>query len=334
MSDLIKGLIYVRDPLTLFALLSLVFLVAFKTRRVPELFFALAGKKLTREHFSSLLHRFMLYGFSGFVLVCGVAVVGQVLAYASRNRPYSVEDARKEIATSSVSEEQKQAAVKAYSEGLDAVKKEDFDQAIQSLQASLNAVPTLTAEYTLAYLYKKKGNLREASKHATEAIKLVKPGDPMALVRAEQLAKSVSAEANSDNPPNSLGTTVKCQMIGGPKSPFPTPGKSLDDATTISPGLYIWKESLGGNDKRYFKMHLRSHQTLAIDFRTPDSESPFAGATIYDGNGDSKYVGFIHMQRSTLASIAWSPSTDGWVYFSVGYESGVTPETLYCVSVR
>ena len=334
MSDVIKGLIYVRDPLTLFAFLSLIFLVAFKTRRVPELFFALAGKKLTREQFSSLLHRFILYGFVGFVLVCGVAVVGHVLAYVSRTRPYSVEDARKEIATSSVSEEQKQAAMKAYSEGLDGVKKEDFDQAIQSLQASLNAVPTLTAEYTLAYLFKKKGNLAEAGKHAAEALKLVKPGDPMVFVRAEQLAKSVSEEANSDNPPNSLGTTVKCQMIGGRKSSFPTPGKSLDDATKILPGLYIWKESLGGKDKRYFKMHLRSHQTLAIDFRTPDSEHPSAGATIYDGNGDSQDVGDIHMHRSTLASIAWSPSTDGWVYFSVGHQLGVTPDTLYCVSVR
>jgi hypothetical protein len=335
MSDLIKGFIYVKDPLTLFAFLSLVFLVAFKTRRVPELFFALAGKKLTREQFSSLLHRFMLYGFGGFVLVCGVAVAGQMLAYASRNRPYSVEDARKEIATSSVSEEQKQAAVKAYSDGLEAVKKEDFDQAIQSLQASLNAVPSLSAEYTLAYLYKKKGNLGDANKHAAEALKLVKPGDPMALVRAEQLVKSVSAEANSDNPPNSLGTTEKCQMVGGRKSPFPAPGKSLDDATTISPGLYIWKDSLGGNDKRYFKMNLRPHQTLAIDFRTPDSEGgPSAGATIYDGNGDSKVEGGITHGRSRLASIAWSPSTDGWVYLSVGYEFGVAPDTLYCVSVR
>jgi hypothetical protein len=182
------------------------------------------------------------------------------------------------------------------------------------LRFAFNAVPTLTAEYTLAYLYKKKGNLGKAGKHAAEALKLVRPGDPMMLVRTEQLAKGVSVEANSDNPPNSLGTTVKCQMIGGRKSPFLTPGKSLDDATTISPGLYIWKESLGGNDKRYFKMHLRSRQTLAIDFRTPDSGSPFAGATIYDGNGDRKDVGFIHMHRSTLASIAWSPSTDGWVY--------------------
>jgi len=335
MSNLIKGFIYVKDPLTLFAFLSLVFLVAFKTRRVPELFFALAGKKLTREQFSSLLHRFMLYGFGGFVLVCGVAVAGQVLAYASRNRPYSVEDARREIATSGVSEQQKQAAVKAYSEGLDAVKKEDFDQAIQSLQASLSAVPSLSAEYTLAYLYKKKGNLGDANKHAAEALKLVKPGDPMALVRTEQLVTSVSAEANSDNPPNSLGTTEKCQMIGGRKSPFPTPGKSLDDATTISPGLYIWKESLGKDDKRYFKMRLRSHQTLAIDLRTPDSGTPSAAATIYDGNGDKKVVRGILYEGSRLGSIAWLPSTDGWVYFSVGGEGyGVAPDTLYCVSVR
>jgi len=38
MSDLIKGLIYVRDPLTLFALSVWSFSSRFKTRRVPELF--------------------------------------------------------------------------------------------------------------------------------------------------------------------------------------------------------------------------------------------------------------------------------------------------------
>jgi tetratricopeptide (TPR) repeat protein len=334
MSDLIKGLIDVKDPLTLFAFLSLVFLAAFKTQRVPELFFALAGKKLTREQFSSLLHRFMLYAFAGFVLVCGVAVAGQALAYASRNRPYSVEDARKEIATSTVTEEQKQAALKAYSEGLDAVKKEDFDQAIQSLQTSLKAVPSLSAEYTLAYLYKKKGNLADASKHAAEALKLVNSGDSMALVRTQQLAKSVTVEANNNNPPNSLGTTEKCEMVGGHKSPFPPPGMSLDDARQISPGLYIWTESLGGNTNRYFKLHLKSHQTLAIDFRTPDLGSPSAGVTIYDGNGDLKVAGGSFLERSKLASIAWSPSADGWVYFSVGYQYGVAPDTLYCVAVR
>jgi hypothetical protein len=126
----------------------------------------------------------------------------------------------------------------------------------------------------------------------------------MALVRAEQLVKGISGDANQRNPPNSLGTTEKCQMVGGRKSPFPTPGKSLDDAATISPGLYIWKDSLGGNDKRYFKMHLRSQQTSAIDFRTPDSDAgPSAGATIYDGNGDSKAEGSITHGHSRLAQL-------------------------------
>ena len=158
----------------------------------------------------------------------------------------------------------------------------------------------------------------------------------MAQVRAERLVNSISAEAYIGNPPNNLGTTEKCQMIGGRKSLFPTPGKSIDDATTISPGLYIWKESLSGNDRRYFKMHLRPHQTLAIDFRTPDAGGS-AGATIYDGNGDKKQEGAAWNERSKLSSIAWSPNTDGWVYFSVGdigYGYGVVSDTLYCVSVQ
>lgn len=123
MSDLIKGFIYVKDPLTLFAFLSLVFWSRSKPGMSRGFSSPLPEKKLTKEQFSSLLHRFMLYGFGGFVLVCGVAVAGRVLAYASRNRPHSLEDERKEIATRSVSEQQKQAAVRAYSEGLEAVRK-------------------------------------------------------------------------------------------------------------------------------------------------------------------------------------------------------------------
>ena len=334
MSELIKGFIYVKDPLTLFAFLSLVFLAAFKTTRVPELFFKLAGRGLEKGQFYSLLKRFMLYGFCGFVLVCLLAIVGQVLAYASRSRPYSAEDAQKEITASSVSEEQKQAALNAYSQGLDAVKKQDFDQAIQSLQASLNAVPSLSAEYTLAYLYEKKGDLPTASKHAAEALKLVKPGDSLALVRTEQLARSVSEQENQGYFDSNPAPPQTCQWIGGRKSPFPAPGMSLDDAAKISTGFYIWKEPLAGDQKRYYRMYLKSHQTLAIDFRTPDTDTPSAGAVIYDANGDRKAVGDTRVDPSRLASVAWSPETDGWVYFSISDPVAVAPDTLYCISVR
>ena len=39
MTELIKGLAHVRDGLTLIAFLCLVLLVAFRTKKVPELFF-------------------------------------------------------------------------------------------------------------------------------------------------------------------------------------------------------------------------------------------------------------------------------------------------------
>jgi len=55
MTELVKGLIQVRDALTLIAFLSLVLLVAFRTPKVPELFFGLVRDKLTRQEFSHMI---------------------------------------------------------------------------------------------------------------------------------------------------------------------------------------------------------------------------------------------------------------------------------------
>ncbi len=60
MPELLKGLPQVRDGLTLIAFLSLVLLVAFKTKKVPELAFGLVRDKLTRQQFSMLLHRMLI----------------------------------------------------------------------------------------------------------------------------------------------------------------------------------------------------------------------------------------------------------------------------------
>ena len=87
MTDLIRALSQVKTPLSLFAFVSLVFLVAFRTKRVPELFFGLAREKLTKERFAQLLHRFMLFAFTAFVLLCVMAVAGQVLALKTQPAP-------------------------------------------------------------------------------------------------------------------------------------------------------------------------------------------------------------------------------------------------------
>ena len=73
MSDLIKALIQVKDPLTLAAFFSAVLLLAFRTRKVPEMFFGLLKEKLTKERFAQVLHRFMVLGFSSLCVLCAVA---------------------------------------------------------------------------------------------------------------------------------------------------------------------------------------------------------------------------------------------------------------------
>ncbi len=61
MVDLIRALIQVKTPLTLFAFVSLVFLMAFRTEQVPKMFFSLL-KKLAPEQLAQLLRRSMLFG--------------------------------------------------------------------------------------------------------------------------------------------------------------------------------------------------------------------------------------------------------------------------------
>ncbi len=61
MVDLIRALIQVKTPLTLFAFVSLVFLMAFRTEQVPKMFFSQL-KKLAPEQLAQLLRRFMLFG--------------------------------------------------------------------------------------------------------------------------------------------------------------------------------------------------------------------------------------------------------------------------------
>src|SRR5947209_6537820 len=66
MVELIKGLASVRDGLTLIAFLSLVLLLALRTKKVPELVFGLVRDKLTRQQFYALLNRVLTLGFIAF----------------------------------------------------------------------------------------------------------------------------------------------------------------------------------------------------------------------------------------------------------------------------
>lgn len=346
MAELLKGLIQVKDPLTLFAFVTLVLLAAFRTKGVPQLFLKLLFKllgELSPEQISLLFKRLMRYGFTSFVLVCGIAAAGQVLAYNGRIRPYGVVDAGRQIDQSGILAPQKQAAIASYAKGLSLLDKGEFDLAIQSLRDSLDAVPTLAAQYTLALAYRQRKDNDNAAKFAADALATAKSqGDAVAVLRAEQLVKATSVApppATSHADPAPRG---KPGMIG-PKSPFPAGGKSFDDATAVSPGRYIWKELLGERVFRYYKINVKAGQTLTIDFRTSDAVSSTGywlsgGASIYDGNGQTQADDQLLNVRCGLKSISWTTPTDGLIYFSVGNTAGAgwpnDPGIVYVIWVQ
>jgi tetratricopeptide (TPR) repeat protein len=303
MVDLIRALIQVKTPLTLFAFVSLVFLAAFRTQRVPELFYELVKGKVTPPQFARLLNRFMLFGFAAFVLVCGVAFAGTVLAYKAKAKPAELDDLRRELQESNAAADQRDAALKSYANGLAYIQQHDFNQAIQSLEQSIAAIPTLSAQTTLAYLYQKQGDDANAKKYAAAAQSLANQrGDSIAQLRLEQLLNT--------------GTDAGSTSLVGVKKQFPEGGKSFEEAVAISPGRYITTHELAGGQFQYYSVRLKAGQTLRIDFRSPDTGGR-AYASIYDSNG-ALQQGDGAGGRSELKTVRWSTSVDTLLYLSIG----------------
>ena len=189
MSDLIKALIQVKDPLTLAAFFSAVLLLAFRTRKVPEMFFELLKEKLTKERFAQVLHRFMVLGFSSLCVLCAVAVAGQILARKTQAQALSLQDLRRELANVGTPDDKSTAALNSYAEGLARINAGQIAEAIAALRKSVDQVPTLTAQYTLAYLYGKQGDHQQAREYAVKASTLAQTrGDSLAEVSLERLA--------------------------------------------------------------------------------------------------------------------------------------------------
>ncbi len=199
MSELIKAIESVKDPFTFLAFVSVVLLLAFRTRAVPDLFFGLLKEKLTKERFSQHLHRFMLFGFISFVGLSAMAVLGHTLAYKTQPKPMSSEEFKAEMdnlkSSSKHDAEALEQALQAYEQGIMHIDRKEFDQAIQSLQESINRAPTVSGQYTLAYAYKEKGDPGQAKEHATAASALAQSrGSALDVVKADSLVEELDSE--------------------------------------------------------------------------------------------------------------------------------------------
>ena len=118
----------------------------------------------------------------------------------------------------------------------------------------------------------------------------------------------------------------------GDKTPLPEGGKKPEEAPSISPGLYVSNMTLAGNDYRYYKIHVRSGQTLVVDIMTSDTGT-YAFASIYDADAILK-AGDGLMDRSNLKTIKWQAPSDTPLYLSIGSQYGNSPNTFYRISIR
>ena len=326
LTGLIKGLVQVRDGLTLIAFLSLVLLMAFRTQKVPELFFGLVRDKLTRQEFSALLRRFMILGFAAFLALVALAVLAQVLSHATQPGGLTIGDLRSELAKSEAAEEQKIHAEAQYQLAMEKLNGRDFDGAIQALEASIAAIPSLTAQEMLIFLYRQKGDLGSASNAWEAAEKTArKSGSAIALARLDNAGA-----------PRAIPSAEGDHDLIGHSAPLPKGGEGFESAVKIPPGFY----SCAGSSPCFgwwYTLYLGTGQTLEVKFRTP-ATGGLAGVSIYGTNGQGlKSAGDSPGTMrgnagpgSSIYQCSWTAPASGWHFLRIGADPG----TVYRLTIR
>jgi len=284
LTELIKAIVSIKDPLSVMAFFSVVLLLAFRSKAVPDLFFGLLREKLSKERFSQLLHRFMLLGFLTFVGLGAIAVLGQILAYKTRAEPTGLQEFKAELEKIQSSSKQDsqvfQQAIHAYEQGLLHIDRKEFNEAIQSIQDSVNRVQTMSGQSALAYLYKQIGDQAKAADHATLASKIAEDrGDILEIVKANRVSQAVGSEGDH-------GSLIPPQVAGSSGD-----HGSLINLTDPENG-----EALTATDKELAKL---------IDGKLAEVRIEIPNPTDRENTGATLTIGFKGGKSATIERCAW-----------------------------
>jgi tetratricopeptide (TPR) repeat protein len=304
--DLINGLVHVKDALSLAAFLALVLLVAFRTRRVPELFFGLLHDKLTRQQFARLLNRFMTLGFIAFLALLVLAVTSQVLSHLTTPNALTVNDLRNEINKSekSIEDSIKTHAEAQYNLAMERLNKHNFDAAITSLQNSIQAVPTLTAQEMLIYLYRQKGDYAKASEAWEQAEKIAQQrGETLALARLDNI-QVPSAVPDPEGEHDLIGRSTL----------FPKGGDRYENAAELPPGFYGCPEDRGCNG--WFTMRLDTGQTISVKVRNPPIGTTCGPEAVLYGTNGQQLKSIEDCGNAALYLLDWTAADSGWYFLA------------------
>jgi tetratricopeptide (TPR) repeat protein len=314
MSELIQAVVTIKDPFTLFAFLAVILLIVFRTKTVPESMFKLVSAKITRDRFYALLNRAMLSAVGIFLVLCGIAVLGQLLNYKTAVRAASVEDVKEELALRHADDTAARHALEEYQKGLALAQDQKLSEAISSLESSLKAVPTAAARETLALLYQRVGNRTGAIVLAEQAVQTAREtGSAVKTVRAERLLRAVQAPAPavvSKRCPSGAG-------LIGPKLDLPPGGDTFETAPLLAPCVY--KGMLDSESSQYYKFSLQAGQTLKIVMRSRDMRgyAAFLSLKLHGPNG-GVIGGYSTSSESTVTKpLEYKADESGAVYVSV-----------------
>lgn len=317
MIELIKGLVNVRDALTLIAFLGLIFLVAFRTNKVPELVFRLFRDRLTRKQFAKVLNRFMTLGFIAFTGLVLLAGFSQIIAHKTQPGVLTINDLRRELAKVDVPEEEKIRTEAQFNLAMNRLNELDLEGAIQSLQNSIQIIPTLTAREMLIYLYRQKRDFdKESETWAAAVTSARKNGDWLALARLDRM-----------NVPRGLPDIKGEDDLIGDSIPLSVGGKNYETAPEISSGFYKCAKKEGCWN--YYKLYLKAGQRLDIKFRSPPT-GDLSGMVLYGTNGQrlksaGDKPGTMRGNAgapSTIYKLNWTAVSSGWYYLESNSDPG------------
>ena len=328
MTDLIKVIVSIKDPFTLLAFFAVVLLLAFRTKTVPESLFRLLGQKIGRDRFYQLLNRTLLYSFAVFLVLCGIAVLGQWLTYKTTARAASLEELKTELAHRDATDAAVKRAITEYEKGLQLSQNDKLSDAIASLEASLKAVPTATARETLALLYQEAGNRDGAIRLAKEAVSEARDSrDAVKMVKAERLLASVATPGPSMP---SQPCPANAGLIGE-KLNLPPGADNFETAPLLVPCAYSGQFDVEGAQRKYYKVAVNGGQTLRVVFRTRGVDAKSVNISLHGPDGGQLSGWTVYGESNVTKPLEYKADQSGAAYVSL---SGGVRGSALDISVR
>ena len=260
----------------------------------------------------------MTSGFVVVVLLCCLTAASQFLKSWTEVKLATADSFRGELQRINLASEERQERVSRFEQAMSIAETEPA-KAIEILEQLAAESETFALLYNLGLLRSRTGNTEKARDHIRRARQLASGRSLLDSVRVEVLAEK------SEGP-------GECSLVGRHKE-FPEGGRSFEQASRVSPGLYAWSRPLGRNQYEYFKIPVKTCQRLVVKFRTPNGGG-YAGATIHGADGGNVESEVIIGDRSAVREIGHLPPNGADLFITIGneYEKNA-PGSVYRICI-